>query len=65
LEVVAIGDTPYDATAARKAGIRTIAVKSGGFPESSLVDAGAVAIYDSVGDLFERLNESLFASQAG
>jgi HAD superfamily hydrolase (TIGR01509 family) len=64
-EVVAIGDTPYDVTAARKAGIRTIAVKSGGFPESSLVDAGAVAIYDSVGDLFERLNESLFASQAG
>jgi phosphoglycolate phosphatase-like HAD superfamily hydrolase len=64
-EVVAIGDTPYDVTAARKARIRTIAVKSGGFPESSLVDAGAVAIYDSVGDLFKRLNESLFASQAG
>lgn len=64
-EVVAIGDTPYDVTAARKAGIRTIAVKSGGFPESSLVEAGAIAIYDSVGDLLKRLNESLFASQAG
>jgi membrane protein len=62
-EVVAIGDTPYDAAAARKAGIKTIAVRSGGFPESSLMDAGAIAIYDSVGDLFKRLNESVFASQ--
>ena len=60
-EVVAVGDTPYDVAAARKARIRTIAVKSGGFPESSLVDAGAVAIYDSVGDLFDRLKESLIA----
>ena len=63
-EVVAIGDTPYDVAAARKAWIRTIAVKSGGFPESSLVDAGAVAIYDSVGDLFKRLTHSLLVSQA-
>jgi phosphoglycolate phosphatase-like HAD superfamily hydrolase len=63
-DVVAIGDTPYDVAAARKARIRTIAVKSGGFPESSLVDAGAVAIYDSVGDLFKRLTHSLLGSQA-
>jgi HAD superfamily hydrolase (TIGR01509 family) len=60
-EVVAIGDTPYDVTAARKAGIRTIAVRSGGFPESSLVDAGTIAIYDSVGDLYKHLEDSLFA----
>jgi phosphoglycolate phosphatase-like HAD superfamily hydrolase len=59
-EVVAIGDTPYDVTAARKARIRTIAVRSGGFSEASLFDAGAIAIYDSVGDLFNRLDDSLF-----
>jgi membrane protein len=58
-EVIAIGDTPYDVSAARKARIRAIAVKSGGFPESALMDAGAVAIYDSVGDLFKRLKDSL------
>jgi len=62
-EVVAIGDTPYDVAAARKARIKTIAVKSGGFPESSLADAGAVAVYDSVGDLFRRLTHSLLDSQ--
>jgi HAD superfamily hydrolase (TIGR01509 family) len=60
-EVVAIGDTPYDVTAARKAGIKTIGVKSGGFSESSLVDAGAIAIYDSVGNLYKHLEDSLFA----
>jgi phosphoglycolate phosphatase-like HAD superfamily hydrolase len=61
-EVVAIGDTPYDVAAARKARIRSIAVKSGGFPESSLVDAGAVEVYDSVGDLFDRLKDSLITN---
>jgi phosphoglycolate phosphatase-like HAD superfamily hydrolase len=62
-DVVAIGDTPYDISAARKARIRTIAVRSGGFPEATLVDAGAVEIYDSVGDLFKRLKTSLLAAQ--
>jgi HAD superfamily hydrolase (TIGR01509 family) len=62
-EVIAIGDTPYDATAAHKAGIETIAVRSGGFPESSLRDAGALAIYDSVGDIFKNLKNSLFDRQ--
>jgi HAD superfamily hydrolase (TIGR01509 family) len=60
-EVVAIGDTPYDAAAARKAGIKTVAVRSGGFPDSSLTDAGAIAIYDSVSDLLKHLKSSLFS----
>jgi HAD superfamily hydrolase (TIGR01549 family) len=35
-DAVAIGDTPYDAEAAGKAGIATIGVLCGGFPESWL-----------------------------
>jgi HAD superfamily hydrolase (TIGR01509 family) len=35
-EVIVIGDTPYDIEAAAKAGLRTIAVRCGGFPEESL-----------------------------
>jgi phosphoglycolate phosphatase-like HAD superfamily hydrolase len=62
-EVIAIGDTPYDATAARKARIETIAVRSGGFPDSVLRDAGASAIYDSVGDLLEYIEDSPLASR--
>ena len=32
---IAIGDTPYDAIAAAKCGIRTIALRSGGFPDAA------------------------------
>jgi phosphoglycolate phosphatase-like HAD superfamily hydrolase len=62
-EVVAIGDTPYDAAAAGKARIEAIAVRTGGFPDASLRDAGASAIYDSVGELLEHIEESPFASR--
>src|SRR5437899_7937640 len=34
--VIMVGDTPYDAEAAKKAGVRTIGVLSGGFPEIEL-----------------------------
>jgi HAD superfamily hydrolase (TIGR01509 family) len=44
-EVVAIGDTPYDAQAAGKAGIRTIGLLCGGFAESDLRAGGCVAVY--------------------
>ena len=33
-EVIVVGDTPYDAEAAGKAGLKTIGVLCGGFPES-------------------------------
>ncbi len=48
---VAIGDTPYDAAAAGKLGLRTIGVLCGGFPGESLRQAGAVAVYRDPADL--------------
>ena len=47
---------PYDIEAAAKAGLRTIAVRTGGFPEETLKDA--VAIYDSPADLLAHLDAS-------
>ena len=44
-EAVAVGDTPYDALAAGKLGLRTIGVLSGCFPEADLREAGCVAVY--------------------
>jgi HAD superfamily hydrolase (TIGR01509 family) len=44
-DAVAIGDTPYDAQAAGKAGMRTIGVLCGGFTEVSLRAGGCVAVY--------------------
>jgi phosphoglycolate phosphatase-like HAD superfamily hydrolase len=60
-DAVAIGDTPYDAAAARKAGITTIGVLCGGFTESSLRQAGCVEIYPGPAALFARFEDSLLA----
>jgi HAD superfamily hydrolase (TIGR01509 family) len=45
---VAIGDTPYDAEAAGKAGIRTIGVLCGGWSADELCAAGCIAAYRDV-----------------
>jgi phosphoglycolate phosphatase-like HAD superfamily hydrolase len=44
-DAVAIGDTPYDAEAAGKAGIPTIGLLCGGFTEAELRKGGCVAVY--------------------
>src|ERR1700753_3551081 len=60
-DAVAIGDTPYDASAAGKAGIVTIGVLCGGFTEASLREAGCADIYPGPAALFARFGESLLA----
>jgi beta-phosphoglucomutase-like phosphatase (HAD superfamily) len=45
--IVVFGDTPYDAVAAAKAGLRSIGVLCGGFAASSLTRGGCSAIYRS------------------
>jgi phosphoglycolate phosphatase-like HAD superfamily hydrolase len=57
-DVVVIGDTPYDAEAAGKAGLSTIGFRCGGFSEAGLRDAGCFAIYDGPADLLAQYNES-------
>ena len=56
-QAVMIGDTPWDVEAARRAGIETICVITGGFSEQELRDAGAVAVYESVDELRKKLDE--------
>jgi HAD superfamily hydrolase (TIGR01509 family) len=53
-QVVSVGDTPYDAEAARKAGIIPIGVLSGGFPETGLHAAGCVNIYRDPADILAQ-----------
>jgi HAD superfamily hydrolase (TIGR01509 family) len=57
-EAVMVGDTPWDVEAASKAGVETITVITGGFSEQQLTDAGAVAVFESVAELLERLDET-------
>jgi HAD superfamily hydrolase (TIGR01509 family) len=57
-DAIAIGDTPYDAEAAGKAGLRTIGVLCGGWPEEKLREAGCVAIYRDPADLLRNYDQS-------
>ena len=63
--VVVIGDSPYDAEAAGKAGLRCIGVLCGGFPENELRKAGAFAIYQGPEDLLREYERSPLAKAAG
>jgi phosphoglycolate phosphatase-like HAD superfamily hydrolase len=60
---VAIGDTPYDAEAAGKAGIATIGVLCGGFTESLLRQAGCVEIYPGPAALLACFGDSFLAKR--
>ena len=53
---VVVGDSVYDVEAAKKAGMPAIVVRSGGFGDDELRNAGAVAIYDTPADLTAALD---------
>jgi len=60
-EAVAIGDTPYDAEAAVKAGIPTIGMLCGGFTEAELRKGGCVVVYPGPGALLACFGASPLA----
>jgi HAD superfamily hydrolase (TIGR01509 family) len=60
-QAIALGDTPYDAEAAGKAGIRTIGLTCGGWKRDDLRDAGCIEVYNDPGDLLRRFSESALA----
>lgn len=60
VEAIMLGDTPYDIEAARRAGVDTIAVRSGGWWNDATL-AGAVAIYDSPQALVDQWQQSPIA----
>lgn len=60
-EAIAVGDSPYDVASAKGAGVRTVAVLSGGFAQAVLRDAGAVAVYRDVEALLEDYAGSVLA----
>ena len=57
VDAVAIGDTPYDASAGGKAGMATIGVLCGGFTETSLREAGCADVYPGPAALFARFED--------
>jgi HAD superfamily hydrolase (TIGR01509 family) len=57
-DAVMVGDTPWDVKAAARADVETIAVVTGGFAETELTEAGACAVFESVEELRQRLEET-------
>ena len=51
------GDSPFDAIAATGAGLKTVGVLCGGFPEDQLRRSGCVAIYRDPADLADHYDE--------
>ncbi len=60
-DAVVVGDTPYDAEAATKAGLRVVGVLCGGFPEAGLREAGCIAIYADPAQLLAQYDDSPLA----
>lgn len=63
-EAVVIGDSPYDAEAARGADLRMVGVLCGGFDADALRSAGCIAVYRDVRDLLDRYETSPLADGA-
>jgi HAD superfamily hydrolase (TIGR01509 family) len=61
-EAVMVGDSTWDCEAAKRAGLETIAVLTGGFSETELRNAGALVVYSSIKDLRESLDETPLAA---
>ena len=56
---VMVGDSTWDCEAAKRAGIATVAVLTGGFSAAELRDAGAARVYHSVDELRDSFEEWL------
>ena len=53
---ILVGDSVWDVEAGRRAGIPTIAVRSGGIPEEALRAAGAAWVFEDTADVLAHLD---------
>jgi HAD superfamily hydrolase (TIGR01509 family) len=60
-DAVMVGDSKWDIEAAARAGLETVCVITGGWSEQELRDAGAVAVFESLVALRDRLDETPLA----
>jgi phosphoglycolate phosphatase-like HAD superfamily hydrolase len=57
-EAIMVGDTVWDIDAARRLGVETICVVTGGWSKQELRDAGAAAAFESLEELTEQLDKT-------
>jgi HAD superfamily hydrolase (TIGR01509 family) len=56
-ECIAVGDAVWDHVAARRAGMMSVGVLTGGYGEEELYHAGAFRVYRAISDLLDNLDE--------
>ncbi len=62
---VMVGDSVFDVVAAGKLQVPTLAVLTGGFSRQELTEAGAAAVFESLADLREHLDDTPLARPTG
>jgi HAD superfamily hydrolase (TIGR01509 family) len=62
-EAAMVGDSTWDCEAAKRAGIDTVALLTGGFSEMELREAGATAVFESLEELIDQLDRTPLARQ--
>lgn len=62
-EVLAVGDTPYDAQATAAISVACVGVLSGGWNADELRDAGCIQVYAGPADLLARFAESALSTK--
>jgi HAD superfamily hydrolase (TIGR01549 family) len=60
-EAVLVGDSTFDCEAAARAGVPTVAILTGGFSDQELRQAGAKAVFESLTELCQHLDETPLA----
>jgi HAD superfamily hydrolase (TIGR01549 family) len=63
-DAVMVGDSTYDCESASRAGVEAIGVLTGGFSREELREAGATAVFASLEELIEGLDETPLAGHS-
>jgi HAD superfamily hydrolase (TIGR01509 family) len=61
-EAVMVGDSTWDCETAKRAGIPTIGLLTGGFSDQELVDAGAARVFESIDALLRAIDSTPLAA---
>lgn len=62
---IMVGDSVWDVEAAARAGVASIALRTGGTSAAELLQAGALAVYDDPRDLLANFDSSELGTRAG
>ncbi|MBA8817190.1 HAD superfamily hydrolase (TIGR01509 family) [Microbacterium halimionae] len=63
-QAIMVGDAVWDIQSAKRAGVMSLGVLTGGYSADELLSAGAEAVYRDVADLLKKLDESVITNSS-